>query len=120
MGRLCIQECDIETNDITDIYVCISEEIGDTLTITYDTNVFDSIATYCPDNTFCVEILDAMFFNQASLCDLGITVDTESGTIELMIPGYTDLLALGAGCGCLVYAGHCQLCRSFQRTAWVP
>ncbi|HQU76190.1 MAG TPA: gliding motility-associated C-terminal domain-containing protein [Chitinophagales bacterium] len=98
-GPLCIQECDIETNDITDIYVCISEEIGDTLTITYDTNVFDSIATYCPDNTFCVEILDAMFFNQASLCDLGITVDTESGTIELMIPGYTDLLALGLDAG---------------------
>jgi hypothetical protein len=111
-GPICIQECDIETNDITDIYVCISEEIGDTLTITYDTNVFDSIATYCPDNEFCVEILDPIGFSQVSLCDLGIVVDTESGTMDLMIPGYNDLVALGLDAGIWYNAGHCKLCRS--------
>ncbi|MEZ5013000.1 MAG: gliding motility-associated C-terminal domain-containing protein [Chitinophagales bacterium] len=98
-GPICIQECDIETNDIEDVWVCISEEVGDTITITYDTNVFDDIETYCDTNTFCVEILDAMFFTQANLCGLGFTVDTESGTIDLEIPGYFDLLALGLDAG---------------------
>lgn len=98
-GTVCIQECDIETNDITDIYVCISEEVGDTITITYDTHVFDAIAAYCPDNIFTVEVLDPMFFSQASIGDLGFTMDTEAGTISLMIPGLNDLLALGLDAG---------------------
>ncbi|MBC8172770.1 MAG: gliding motility-associated C-terminal domain-containing protein [Chitinophagales bacterium] len=98
-GTVCIQECDIETNDITDIYLCISEEVGDTITILYDVHVFDDIAEYCEDNIFTVEVLDPIFFMQASIDDLGFTVDTESGTIELMIPGYFDLLALGLDAG---------------------
>jgi gliding motility-associated-like protein len=98
-GPICIQECDIETNDIEDVYVCITEDSGVTVTITYDVNVFDDIETYCDTNTFCVEVLDAMFFTQASYCELGLTVDTESGTIDLVIPGYFDLLAMGLDAG---------------------
>ncbi|MBK7038714.1 MAG: hypothetical protein IPH42_20895 [Bacteroidetes bacterium] len=60
------------------MYVCITEDSGVTVTITYDVNVFDDIETYCDTNTFCVEVLDAMFFTQASYCELGLTVDTES------------------------------------------
>lgn len=98
-GTVCIQECDIETNNITDIYVCISEEVGDTITMPYDVHVFDEIAEYCEDNIFTVEVLDPVFFMQASIDDLGFTIDTTSGTIELMIPGYFDLLALGLDAG---------------------
>lgn len=98
-GPICIQECDIETNDIEDVWVCITEDSGATVTITYDVNVFDDIETYCDTNTFCVEVLDAMFFTQANLCGLGFTVDTESGTITLTIPGYFDLLAMGLDAG---------------------
>jgi len=98
-GPICIQECDIETNDIEDVWVCITEDSGVTVTITYDVNVFDDIETYCDTNTFCVEVLDAMFFTQANLCGLGFTVDTESGTIDLEIPGYFDLLAMGLDAG---------------------
>ncbi|MBC8045325.1 MAG: gliding motility-associated C-terminal domain-containing protein [Fimbriimonadaceae bacterium] len=98
-GTVCIQECDIETNNITDIYLCISEEVGDTITMPYDIHVFDEIAEYCDDNIFTVEVLDPVFFTQVSIDDLGFTVDTESGTIELMIPGYFDLVALGLDAG---------------------
>lgn len=98
-GPICIQECDIETNDIEDVYACITEDSGVTITITYDINVFDDIETYCDTNTFCVEVLDAMFFTQANLCGLGFTVDTEAGTIDLEIPGYFDLLAMGLDAG---------------------
>ena len=98
-GTVCIQECDIETNNIEDVYACITEDSGVTITINYDVNVFDDIETYCDTNTFCVEVLDAMFFTQANLCGLGFTVDTESGTIDLEIPGYFDLLAMGLDAG---------------------
>lgn len=98
-GPICIQDCDVETNDIMDVYVCITEETGDTVTITYDTHIFDDIEQYCDTNTFCVEVLDPMFFSQVSLCDLGLTVDTASGTITMYIPGYYDLLALGLDAG---------------------
>ena len=67
-GPICIQECDIETNDIEDVYVCITEDSGVTVTITYDVNVFDDIETYCDTNTFCVEVLDAMFFTRKKHC----------------------------------------------------
>ena len=98
-GTVCIQECDIETNDIEDVYACITEDSGVTITITYDVNVFDEVETYCDTNTFCVEVLNSMFFTQANLCGLGFTVDTESGTIDLEIPGYFDLLAMGLDAG---------------------
>lgn len=98
-GTVCIQECDIETNDITDVYVCISEEVGDTVTIIYDIHAFDDIADYCDTNTFTVEVLDPMFFTQANIGGLGFTIDTEAGTISLMIPGYFDLLAMGLDAG---------------------
>lgn len=51
-GPICIQECDMETNDITDVYVCISEYIGDTVTINYDVNMFTDTVGYCDTNTF--------------------------------------------------------------------
>jgi len=98
-GTICIQECDIETNNIEDVYACITEDSGVVITINYDINVFDDIETYCDTNTFCVEVLDAMFFTQANICGLGLTVDTESGTIILEIPGYFDLLAMGLDAG---------------------
>ncbi|MBK8681166.1 MAG: gliding motility-associated C-terminal domain-containing protein [Bacteroidetes bacterium] len=98
-GPICIQECDMETNDITDVYVCISEYIGDTVTINYDVNMFTDTVGYCDTNTFLVEVLDAMFFIQANLGGLGYTVDTESGTINLEIPGYWDLVAMGLDAG---------------------
>ena len=98
-GPFCIQHCDIETNDIEDVYVCITEDSGVTVTINYDVHVFDDIETYCDTNTFCVEVLDAMFFTQANICGLGYTMDTESGTITLDIPGLTDLLAMGLDAG---------------------
>lgn len=98
-GTVCIQECDIETNDIEDVYACITEDSGVTITITYDVNVFDDIETYCDTNTFCVEVLNSMFFTQANLCGLGFTIDTESGTIDLEIPGYFDLVAMGLDAG---------------------
>ena len=98
-GPICIQDCDIETNNIEDIYVCITEDSGVTIIVPYDTHVFDSIEAYCPDNEFLIEILDPMFFSEVSLGDLGLTVDTDDGTITMTIPGYFDLLALGLDAG---------------------
>ncbi|MFN3940893.1 MAG: hypothetical protein ACK4IY_09915, partial [Chitinophagales bacterium] len=98
-GPICIQECDMETNEITDVYVCIGEYVGETVTITYDINMFTDTVSYCDTNTFIVEVLDATYFTQANLGGLGFTADTESGTIDLEIPGYWDLLAMGLDAG---------------------
>lgn len=98
-GPFCIQECDIETNEVEDIFVCIGDSTGVTVDVPYDINVFDSIAMYCDSNNFQIQILDPMFFSEVSLGDLGLVVSDEDSSILMTVPGYFDLLALGLDAG---------------------
>lgn len=98
-GPFCIQECDIETNEIEDIAVCITETSGVTVDVPVGINIFDSLMMYCDTNNFQIEILDPMFFSQVSLGSLGFTISDTDTIITMDIPGYADLLALGLDYG---------------------
>ena len=98
-GPFCIQECDIETNEIEDIFVCITEETGVTVDVPIGINIWDPAITYCDSNIFIVEVLDVMFFSQASYGDLGVVVADGDTMVTITIPGLNDLLALGLDAG---------------------
>ena len=98
-GPFCIQECDIETNEIEDIFVCITETTGVTVDVPVHINIFDTLITYCDTNSFIIEIKEPMFFTTVSYGELGITVSDTDTVITMTIPGYFDLLALGLDAG---------------------
>ncbi len=98
-GPFCIQECDIETNEVEDIFVCITETTGVTVEVPVGIHSFESLISYCDINEFVVEILDPMFFTQASYGDLGLVLADGDTTLLLTIPGLIDLLALGLDAG---------------------
>jgi gliding motility-associated-like protein len=93
-GPFCIQECDISTNNCTDVSACPGDS-GVVFNIPIDVNVWDSIVNYYPGNTFSVEVLDMMSFAQINLGGLGATIDTSSATLVLTIPPCDSLAALG-------------------------
>lgn len=98
-GPFCIQECDIETNEIEDIFVCITELTGTEVEVPLSVSSFGAGITYCDTNQFIVEVLDPMFFTQASYGDLGAVLAEGDTSILLTFPGYFDLLALGLDAG---------------------
>ena len=93
-GPFCIQECDISTNNCTDVSTCPGDS-GVVFNIPIDVNVWDSIVNYYPGNTFSVEVLDMMSFTQINLGGLGATIDTSSATLVLTIPPCDSLATLG-------------------------
>ncbi|MBI1192791.1 MAG: T9SS type B sorting domain-containing protein [Bacteroidetes bacterium] len=98
-GPFCIQECDIETNEIEDIFVCITEETGVTVDVPIGVNIWESLIDYCDTNVFVVEVLETMFFTQVSYGELGLVVADGDTTVTITIPGLFDLLALGLDAG---------------------
>jgi gliding motility-associated-like protein len=98
-GPFCIQECDIETNEIEDIFLCISESMGTSVDVPIGTNIWDSLISYCDTNSFSVEVLDPMTFAQVSDGDLGLVVSDSDTTLTLVCPDLPGLLALGLAPG---------------------
>ena len=93
-GPFCIQECDISTNNCNDISACPGDS-GLVFNIPIDVNVWDSLVSYYPGNTFSVEVLDMMSFSQINIGGLGAIVDTSSATMVLSIPPCDSLPPLG-------------------------
>ncbi len=93
-GPFCIQECDISTNNCDDISACPGDS-GLVFTIPIDVNVWDSLVSYYPGNTFSVEVLDMMSFAQINIGGLGAVIDTTSATMVLTIPPCDSLPPLG-------------------------
>jgi len=98
-GPFCIRECDMNSNNCSDISVCPGDS-GLTFPFPIDINVWDSLTTYYPGNTFSVEILDMMYFSPINVGGLGATIDTASATINLHIPpcdslGFFGLTTMG-------------------------
>ena len=93
-GPFCIQECDISTNNCTDISACPGDS-GAVFNIPIDVNVWDSLVNYYPGNTFSVEVLDMMSFTAINLGGLGAIIDTSSATLVLTIPPCDSLALLG-------------------------
>ena len=93
-GPFCIQECDISSNNCTDVSACPGDS-GTTISIPIDINVWDSLTSYFPGNTFSVEVLDPMSFSRVDIGGLGATIDTQSTTLNLTIPPCDSLAMYG-------------------------
>lgn len=93
-GPFCIQECDISSNNCTDISACPGDS-GIVFNIPIAVNVWDSLVSYYPGNTFSVEVLDMMSFSAINNGGLGAVVDTTSATLVLSIPPCDSLPLLG-------------------------
>ena len=93
-GPFCIQECDIGSNNCLDISACPGDS-GLTVSIPVDINVWDSLTSYYPGNTFSVQVLDMMSFSAFNTGGIGAVLDTQSATINLHIPPCDSLAYYG-------------------------
>jgi hypothetical protein len=98
-GPFCIQECDIETNEIEDIFICISESMGASVDVPIGTNIWDSLIMYCDTNSFSIEVLDPMTFTSVSDGDLGAVLSDTDTLVTLTVPDLMGLLSLGLAPG---------------------
>ena len=93
-GPFCIQECDINSNGCTDISACPGDS-GVTFQIPVNINIWDSLTSYYPGNTFSVQVLDMMTFSEINTGGLGAVLDTQSSVINLHIPPCDSLAMYG-------------------------
>ena len=94
-GPFCIQECDINTNQQTDVLACISQSVGFDTIISIDINEFNQGVTYGPGNEFQVELLDGMTFQQVNISGLGFVVSQTGTTVTITVPNSLLLGTLG-------------------------
>ncbi|TVR77129.1 MAG: hypothetical protein EA412_12045 [Chitinophagaceae bacterium] len=98
-GPICIRECDILTNDIENVQLCINELYGDSAEITININEWNTDAVYLPGNEFQVQILDPEMFFIINTGVLGSVEATSDTTLIIYAPPLNDLLALGLAPG---------------------
>ena len=93
-GPFCIKECDILTNNIQDINLCINETDGDSALICYDIHTWTNSQQYLTGNQFVVELHneDMAIVNVGGL---GLTLDTTSGCLTVYAPPLPQLIAMG-------------------------
>ncbi len=93
-GPFCIRQCDVTTNNMQDIAVCITDNVGVDTLLNIDINTWPPGATYGPTNQFQVQILDASTYTIINTGTLGSVNATTSTTITLSIPGLLDLIPI--------------------------
>ncbi len=98
-GPFCIKECDITTNKMQDIQLCINESNGDSTTIDVDINTYNTYANYFNGNLFAIEVHSSMNFGVLNVGGLGATYDTVSNTFTIYAPPLPQLLAMGLAPG---------------------
>lgn len=98
-GPFCIKHCDILTNDIMDISLCIDETDGDSTQICLDINEWNTNAQYFTGNQFTIEVHSSMTFAVVNVGGLGATFDTVSGCFTIYAPPLPQLLAMGLAPG---------------------
>lgn len=94
-GPFCIRECDIKTNNMMDIHVCVTATEGDTVIVPIDINMWNTLTNYGVNNQFEVQILDKMDLRLVNQGGLGIEVAVTSTNLTLIVPNAGDLAALG-------------------------
>ncbi len=94
-GPFCIKECDITTNKMQDIHLCINESNGDSATIDVDINTWNNNAQYYQGNQFSVEVHNSQTFAVVNTGGLGATFDTASTSFTVYAPPLPQLLAMG-------------------------
>lgn len=94
-GPFCIQECDITTNEQTDVLACITQSTGYDTILTIDIDEFGQGITYGPNNEFHVELLNSMTFQQVNISGLGFVVSQTGTTVTISVPTALLLGTLG-------------------------
>lgn len=94
-GPFCIKECDITTNEMKDIQLCISESFGDSATIVVDIHTYNTNSQYYQGNEFTVEVRNSMNFGLVNIGGLGAKFDTASTSFTIYAPPLPQLLAMG-------------------------
>ena len=94
-GPFCIGECDITTNQQTDVLACISQSTGYDTILTIDINEFNQGVTYGINNVFQVELLNSMTFQQVNISGLGFVVSQTGTTVTITVPNALLLGTLG-------------------------
>ncbi len=94
-GPFCIQDCDITTNNQTDVLACISQSVGYDTILTIDINEWNQGVTYGPGNVFQVELINSMTFQQVNISGLGFVVSQTGTTVTITVPNSLLLGTLG-------------------------
>ncbi|MCS6992025.1 MAG: gliding motility-associated C-terminal domain-containing protein [Chitinophagales bacterium] len=92
-GPFCIRQCDVTTNNMQDISVCITDHVGKDTTIELDINTWNTNTTYNPGNQFKVQILSSKTFQILDTGSFGVVSATSSTTLTLSIPGLLDVIS---------------------------
>ncbi len=98
-GPFCIKECDITTNKMQDIHLCINESTGDSTTIDVDINTYNSYSKYFNGNLFSIEVHSSQNFAVLNVGGLGASYDTVSNTFTIYAPPLPQLLTMGLAPG---------------------
>ncbi len=91
-GPFCIKQCDITTNNMQDISVCITDYVGKDTTISIDINTWGTGTTYNPGNVFKAQILSSKTFQILDTGTFGSVAATTSTTMTLKIPGLIQVI----------------------------
>ncbi len=93
-GPFCIHHCDVTTNNMQDIQVCISDYVGADSLLNIDIGTWSPPSTYNPGNIFKIEILSSSTYQLINTGSLGQVAATGSTTCMLSIPGLIDLIPI--------------------------
>lgn len=100
-GPFCIKHCDILTNNIGDIHLCVNETDGDSAQICYDIHTWSNVQHYLAGNEFSIEVhnFDNFGIHPVSPPGLGARLDTTSGCFTIYAPPKPQLQAMGMDAG---------------------
>ncbi|HYV90352.1 MAG TPA: gliding motility-associated C-terminal domain-containing protein, partial [Chitinophagales bacterium] len=93
-GPFCLHHCDVTTNNMQDISVCITADVGVDTTIHVEVNSWNNNTTYLPGNEFEVQVLSSMTYAILNTGGLGSIASTTSCNMTLSIPGLTQLVTI--------------------------
>lgn len=85
-GPFCIRNCDIETNERTDVSFCIDNENGGDTLLTVDVGMDPPPAEYFVPNEFQIQLLDFMGFSVINTGVVGSVAAISDTTVQLSIP----------------------------------
>jgi hypothetical protein len=92
-GPFCLRQCDILTNDTTNLHFCISSS-GDDTTISLKINRWNNNAQYAPGDSFQVQILSSTTYAVLNTGTFGTIVSNTDTTLKLTISGLQQLVNL--------------------------
>lgn len=93
-GPFCIKQCDIETNNLTDIVMCITAGTGADSTLQINTNSWNNNVTYCPTNQFQIQVINSQSYQILNTGGLGTVTQNTNGSMTLSVPGLSQLLPI--------------------------